>query len=283
MYYAAREGHYQLAEKLIELGADPNNEDNNGQTALFYSAREGHKDLCMLLIKKGANPNQQDKKHQTPLHLAKKHNKQDVMQFLLENGATPLKEASAEKAKSSKKGSSSKSKPSDVNSPKKYVLTLYKDGNWRPVNAEELKEFLENNKEVASYLLNPENLSKLKVPPASESMQIFDHWDKAAKKILGHLWKHQGAWHFHEPVDPEKLNIPDYTEIIKNPMDFGTIKKKLATSAYSKCQEFCDDMELVFSNCIRYNTETSDFGILAKNLREEFKKQCQLLSLDYYM
>ena len=64
---------------MIELGADPNNEDNNGQTALFYSAREGHKDICMLLLKKGANPNQQDKKHQTPLHLAKKHNKQDVI------------------------------------------------------------------------------------------------------------------------------------------------------------------------------------------------------------
>ena len=69
------------------------------------------------------------------------------MQFLLENGATPLKDANVEKAKSGKKGSSSKNKQSDVNLPKKYVLTLYKDGIWRPVNAEELKEFLENNKE----------------------------------------------------------------------------------------------------------------------------------------
>lgn len=142
---------------------------------------------------------------------------------------------------------------------------------------------MQKNNEVASYLQNPDLINQMKLPPVSEAAQIFDHWDKAAKKILTHLWKHQGAWHFHVAVDAEKLCIPDYHEIIKNPMDFGTIKEKLATSSYTKCQEFCNDVELVFSNCIRYNGESSDFGILAKKLRDEFKNQCQLLSLDYYM
>ena len=42
--------------------------------------------------------------------------------------------------------------------------------------------------------------------------------------MLTQLWKLSQSKIFHEPVDPEKLDIPDYHEIIKNPVDFGTIK-----------------------------------------------------------
>jgi hypothetical protein len=270
-------------EKLFEYGAEVNSEDINGQTALFYCAREGHKDMCILLIKKGANVNKQDKKHQTAMNFAKNNKKQEVVQLLLESGANLTKEAQAEKQKPSKKVPGNKKKQTDNIGLKKYVLTHYKDGMWKPVSEEELKEFMERNKEVGAYLQNPGLLGSLKLPPVSESVQIYDHWDKAAKKVLSHLWKQQGAWHFFEAVDPIKLNIPDYPNVIKNPMDFGTIKMKLSNGSYGKCKEFCNDVELVFANCIRYNGEASDFGVLAKKLLEEFKKQCQLISLDYYM
>ena len=288
LYYAAREGHYGLAEKLIVAGADVNNEDGSGQTALFYSAREGRRNICELLIKHGVNINKQDKKKQTALHWAKKFNKIEVMDYLVSCGATPLKESAVEKEKekekpSFKKAAGGKKKQPDKNSPKKYVLTLYKDGSWRSLNTEEVKAFIAENKEVGMYLKNPELINSLKLPPVSQTANIFYHWDKAASKIIGHLWKQQGAWHFHQAVDPITFHIPDYLQIIKKPMDFGLIKQKLASGAYSKCQEFVADVEQVFTNCITYNGETSDFGLLAKNLREEFKKQCQLLSLDYYM
>ena len=39
--------------------------------------------------------------------------------------------------------------------------------------------------------------------------------------------KHRWSWPFHEPVDPVKLCIPDYFDVIKNPMDMSTIKRKL--------------------------------------------------------
>lgn len=280
LYYAVREGHYEIVQKLISYGADVNNEDMNGQSALFYSAREGHKAVCELLIKHGAQANKQDKRRQTPLHWAKKSGKHEVMELLLSHGAAPLKEPAVEKDKSKKGG---KKKMPDKNTQKKYVLTLYKDGVWRPLNQEELKAFMETNKEVAAYLKNPELLNSLRLPPVSQTATIYDHWDKAAKRIINHLWKQQGAWHFHEPVNPEALHIPDYTQIIKKPMDLGTIKQKIANSAYNNCKEFASDVELVFNNCITYNGESSDFGVLAKNLKEEFKKQCQALSLDYYM
>lgn len=64
------------------------------------------------------------------------------------------------------------------------------------------------------------------------------------------LWKHSSAWIFHEPVNPEKLNIPDYLDIIKQPMDFGTAKTKLQTNQYTKLEDFLADINLVFDNCI---------------------------------
>jgi hypothetical protein len=44
-----------------------------------------------------------------------------------------------------------------------------------------------------------------------------------AKRVLRQLMKHEHAWPFNEPVDPIKLEIPDYPLIIKNPMDLGTV------------------------------------------------------------
>ena len=52
--------------------------------------------------------------------------------------------------------------------------------------------------------------------------------------MLTNLWKHSSAWIFHDPVDPKKLNIPDYLDIIKQPMDLGSIKEKLNSNQYLK-------------------------------------------------
>ena len=32
------------------------------------------------------------------------------------------------------------------------------------------------------------------------------------------------AWVFYKPVDAELLNLPDYHQVIKRPMDLGTVK-----------------------------------------------------------
>merc|ERR1719513_201717 len=50
--------------------------------------------------------------------------------------------------------------------------------------------------------------------------------------VMKAVWKHQFGWPFQTPVDAMKLNIPDYHKIIKHPMDFGTIKKRLDNNYY---------------------------------------------------
>lgn len=61
------------------------------------------------------------------------------------------------------------------------------------------------------------------------------------------------GFHFLYPVDPIKLNIPHYPNIVKNPMDFSTIKTKLSYNAYDSQLDFNADMNLVFDNCILFN------------------------------
>jgi len=44
------------------------------------------------------------------------------------------------------------------------------------------------------------------------------------------------------------LNILDYPNIVKNPMDFSTIRMKVKEHEYERIQEFMSNMELNFHN-----------------------------------
>ncbi|TNJ29266.1 Bromodomain-containing protein [Giardia muris] len=63
---------------------------------------------------------------------------------------------------------------------------------------------------------------------------------------------------FAEPVDYIALQIPDYLEVIKRPMDLSTLKNNLLLGEYSFLYEFLLDMELIFSNCRTYNGQNND-------------------------
>nr|CAB3226160.1 bromodomain-containing protein 3 [Phallusia mammillata] len=90
------------------------------------------------------------------------------------------------------------------------------------------------------------------------------------KVVLTGLWKHHFAWPFHAPVDPVKLNLPDYFEIIKHPMDMALIKKKLDTNQYYSAKECLQDFNLMFSNCYIYNKPTDDVVLMAQTLEKNF-------------
>lgn len=52
-------------------------------------------------------------------------------------------------------------------------------------------------------------------------------------KILEFLKKHPCAEPFRFPVDAEALGIPNYYDIIKEPMDLYTIENNLKTKTYT--------------------------------------------------
>lgn len=98
-----------------------------------------------------------------------------------------------------------------------------------------------------------------------ESLQL-----QQCSALLNRLKRNSNAGPFLQPVDPIALGIPDYFEKIKNPIDMGTIKEKLANKQYKKAEEFDADMQLMFSNCFEYNAPGTPVHEIGKNLKSVY-------------
>ncbi|CAO3702822.1 unnamed protein product [Rhizopus stolonifer] len=75
---------------------------------------------------------------------------------------------------------------------------------------------------------------------------------------------------FLRPVDVVALNIPDYVDIVKHPMDLSTIEKKLNDKDYAEPEDFEQDIRLMFNNCYLYNPHTLPVHKIAKQLEKVF-------------
>ena len=74
-------------------------------------------------------------------------------------------------------------------------------------------------------------------------------------------------------MDHVALNIPDYPEIVKRPMDLGTVKKKLEAGAYDERgpSAFVADAQLAFENCLLYNPRGSEARKMGEIMLKELR------------
>lgn len=129
---------------------------------------------------------------------------------------------------------------------------------------------------------------------------------KYAQNTIRSLKSRREAAAFLQPVDPIALNVPHYTQVIRHPMDLGTIDQKLALTAYHlkggasapqnrmsdklkhaidagrvdaerdwyrQVDAFERDVFLVFDNCRTFNGPDHIFTKNAEVLRGVFEKQ----------
>ena len=99
---------------------------------------------------------------------------------------------------------------------------------------------------------------------------LFKEQLKYCLQIMKTLKRHRDSFPFNQPVDPVALQIPDYLDVIKQPMDFSTIANKLAAGSYSALDEWISDVRLVFSNCYTYNRPDNPVYSMGKNLEKSF-------------
>ena len=117
------------------------------------------------------------------------------------------------------------------------------------------------------YAANQPQTSKTKKVKLSEQM-------KYCNLIIKELFskKHNSyAWPFYKPVDVQSLNLPDYYEIIKTPMDLGTVKGKLENREYKSPEEFVRDVRLMFTNCYKYNPSDHEIVSMGRKLQNVFE------------
>jgi hypothetical protein len=88
--------------------------------------------------------------------------------------------------------------------------------------------------------------------------------------VLKILQQHPHGWVFNSPVDPIELGLPDYFEVVKRPMDLGTIKKRLENGCYHSLEAFQVDVNLTFENAMLYNPEGSVVYNMAKEMKDKF-------------
>ncbi|PGH36829.1 bromodomain-containing factor 1 [[Emmonsia] crescens] len=77
---------------------------------------------------------------------------------------------------------------------------------------------------------------------------------------------------FREPVDPVKLNIPNYPLIIKQPMDLRTIEDKLKSGSYASLDAVISDFDLMVENSVTFNGPEHTVSAEGRNLKQNFER-----------
>lgn len=99
---------------------------------------------------------------------------------------------------------------------------------------------------------------------------------ESMEKVLMELKAGEHAHPFLQRVN--KREAPDYYNVIKHPMDIGTMMKKLKQLQYKSKKEFVDDLMLIWSNCLKYNADPSHFlRKKALHMKKETEKLVPLI------
>ena len=90
-FFACRQGHLEIAEVLLEHGADVNKwtEDGGNVSCLSFACREGNLDVAQFLLSYGADPNYTCPDGFPSLVRASAYGNIDIVKLLLDNGADP--------------------------------------------------------------------------------------------------------------------------------------------------------------------------------------------------
>jgi hypothetical protein len=82
-------------------------------------------------------------------------------------------------------------------------------------------------------------------PPVDQLLVVLDKIAKTDVRVI-----------FAEPVPDD---VPGYRDIIKEPMDLSTMRKKAKKGKYKTLEMFTDDFNLMIKNCMTFNPDTTVF------------------------
>ncbi|KAG9008792.1 hypothetical protein FRB90_008736 [Tulasnella sp. 427] len=86
-----------------------------------------------------------------------------------------------------------------------------------------------------------------------------------ASKVLNSMFNDPSGFYFREPVDPVKLNIPHYFQIVdrNDARDLKTIRTQAGTSKYESLDQITADIQLMVQNAVKFNGAGSHVAQMA--------------------
>ncbi|XP_015891394.1 histone acetyltransferase GCN5 isoform X2 [Ziziphus jujuba] len=98
------------------------------------------------------------------------------------------------------------------------------------------------------------------------------HLTALMRSLLKTMHDHVDAWPFKEPVDSR--DVPDYYDIIKDPMDLRTMSKRVESEQYYVTFEmFVADAKRMFANARTYNSPETIYYKCATRLEAHFQSK----------
>ncbi|XP_015582469.2 bromodomain-containing protein DDB_G0270170 isoform X1 [Ricinus communis] len=113
-------------------------------------------------------------------------------------------------------------------------------------------------------------------PPAGQRVSWIPK-KRILELILDVLQRRDTHEIFAEPVNQE---VEDYYEIIKEPMDFGTMRAKLHEGMYNSLEQFEHDVFLISRNAMHFNSSSTIYFRQARAIDELAKKVFHVLKTD---
>jgi hypothetical protein len=107
---------------------------------------------------------------------------------------------------------------------------------------------------------------------SSKGLKPMTEGVKKCYNLLQKLKKHTCSSPFLEPVDAMALGIPDYYQIITDPMDLSTIERNLKNGVYTSTVQFGNDIRKIWTNSFRYNARGSDIYQMTAEMSTYFEK-----------
>ncbi|XP_057996361.1 histone acetyltransferase GCN5 isoform X1 [Hevea brasiliensis] len=109
---------------------------------------------------------------------------------------------------------------------------------------------------------------------STDSATNQKHWTVFMRSLLKSMHDHVDAWPFKEPVDAR--DVPDYYDIIKDPMDLKTMSKRVESEQYYVTFDmFVADVKRMFANARTYNSPDTIYFKCATRLENHFESKVQ--------
>ncbi|XP_072990109.1 histone acetyltransferase GCN5-like [Typha latifolia] len=116
--------------------------------------------------------------------------------------------------------------------------------------------------------------SRIKTANGTDTVAYRQQLIVFMRGLLKMMNEHPDAWPFREPVDAR--DVPDYYDIIKDPMDLRTMSKRLESEQYYVTFEmFVADVKRMFLNARTYNSPETIYYKCSTRLENYFSNKVQ--------